>query len=265
LYVSWEKAIGGTGSESAQSIQQTSDGGCVLAGHTSSFGAGGSDIWVLKLDASGDIVWQRTYGGPDDDSAKAIQQTPDGGYIVTGETSSVAAGGTDCLILKLGANGQIPGCSLMGDSDAVVTDISPWEEDANLTVEGAVCEATDTGVTPEDTHAVVTDFCDGSPPYISQKIKPRPCERGQIVRIVGYNFGDTQGDSVVHIGPKKVYGPGHRKIKLWTDTKIKIKVPNYPCSKWEGRDIYLRKVWVTVNGVNSNKKRIRILKPDTCP
>ncbi|MBW1744396.1 MAG: PKD domain-containing protein, partial [Deltaproteobacteria bacterium] len=102
-------------------------------------------------------------------------------------------------------------------------------------------------------------------PYISEMIEPRPCERGDIIRIIGYNFGDTQGDSTVHFGATKIYGPGHQKIKLWTDTKIKVKVPKYNCSYWEGKEIYKKNVWVTVDGVDSNKRRIRILKPDTCP
>ena len=57
-----------------------------MAGHTTSFGAGGSDAWVLKLDASGKLTWQKTYGGSLDEYARAIQQTQDGGYIVAGDT-----------------------------------------------------------------------------------------------------------------------------------------------------------------------------------
>jgi len=100
---------------------------------------------------------------------------------------------------------------------------------------------------------------------VIDRVRPRPCERGDIVRIEGYSFGDTQGDSVVHWGATKVYGPGHQKIKLWTDTKIKVKVPSYNCSYWEGKEIYKKKVWVTVDGLDSNKRTARILKPDTCP
>ena len=68
----------------ANSIQQTSDGGYIVAGETMSFGAGGSDAWVLKLDGNGNVQWQKTYGGTGNDYANSIQQTSDGGYIVAG-------------------------------------------------------------------------------------------------------------------------------------------------------------------------------------
>ena len=101
----WAKTWG-SGSESVSSIQQTADGGYIVAGSTSSFGAGGSNVWVLKLAATGTPEWQNTYGGSDDDSASSIQQTSDGGYIVAGSTSSFGAGG-DAWVIKLYGNGQV--------------------------------------------------------------------------------------------------------------------------------------------------------------
>jgi hypothetical protein len=68
----------------AQSIQQTSDGGFVVAGFTASFGAGLRDFWVLKLDASGSVAWQKTYGDANSDEAYAVQQTSDGGFTSWG-------------------------------------------------------------------------------------------------------------------------------------------------------------------------------------
>ncbi len=72
--------------DEAYSIQQTSDGGYIVAGYTYFFGAGGWDAWIIKLDAKGNVQWQKTYGGKDDDEAYSIQQTSDGGYIVAGYT-----------------------------------------------------------------------------------------------------------------------------------------------------------------------------------
>ncbi len=89
-------------------------------------------------------------------------------------------------------------------------------------------------------------------------------EPGKIIRIIGSGFGATQGDSVVRIGPK-VFGPGHTRIKLWTDTKIKIRLPKWKCTWFKGNDFRRRNIWVTVGGVDSNKKRRKIFKPDTCP
>jgi len=103
----WAKTYGGSSSDYAYSIQQTSDGGYIVVGETWSFGAGSGDIWVLKLDANGTVVWQKTYGGSDYETAYSIQQTSDGGYIVAGETYSFGTGYFDIWVLKLDANGTV--------------------------------------------------------------------------------------------------------------------------------------------------------------
>ena len=100
--VQWQKTYGGTNSDWAYSIQQTSDGGYILAGMTDSFGAGHYDAWVLKLDGNGNVQWEKTYGGTNDDYAYSIQQTSDGGYIVVGGAGSVGA-----WVLKLDGNGNV--------------------------------------------------------------------------------------------------------------------------------------------------------------
>jgi len=106
----WAKAYGGNSWDSAfsvHSVRQTSDGGFIVAGYTDSFGAGSSDFWVLKLDADGNVSWQKTYGGSSYDHAESIQQTADGGYIVAGRTNSFGAGNYDLLVLKLDASGNV--------------------------------------------------------------------------------------------------------------------------------------------------------------
>lgn len=104
----------------------------------------------------------------------------------------------------------------------------------------------------------------GEPLPIIKRVRPRLREPGQPITIIGCGFGDTQGDSVVHIYPK-VLDSGHKKIRLWTDTKIKVKLPKYKC-KWFGdRDYRRRKVWVTVAGTDSNIKRVKVIKPGVCP
>ncbi|MDI6755314.1 MAG: hypothetical protein QME78_13085 [Thermodesulfobacteriota bacterium] len=103
----WPKTYGGVYRDAAYSIRQTSDGGFIIAGETSSSGAGNADFWILKLNASGDIVWQKTYGGSGDDIARSIQQTSDGGFIVAGETYSSGAGSSDFWVLKIDGNGNV--------------------------------------------------------------------------------------------------------------------------------------------------------------
>lgn len=113
----WAKTYGGSGLEYAHSIQQTNDGGYIVAGVTKSYGAGSSDFWVLKLDTDGNIVWQKTYGDSDMESALSIQQTSDGGYIVAGNTTSFptgtppygpgSPGSSDYWVLKLDSSGNV--------------------------------------------------------------------------------------------------------------------------------------------------------------
>jgi hypothetical protein len=107
LSAQWARTYGGSKDDYANIIQQTSDGGYIVAGLTSSFGAGNFDVWVLKLSSDGNIEWQRTYGGNDYDNARFLQQTGDGGYIVGGYTASFGAGYYDVWILKLSSAGNI--------------------------------------------------------------------------------------------------------------------------------------------------------------
>lgn len=104
--VEWQKTYKGSDNDNSSYIQQTLDGGYILTGSTMSPGAG-NDVLVLKLSPLGDIDWQRTYGGSDNDSAYYIQQSSDGGYIVGGNTLSFGAGEEDCWILKLDQYGDI--------------------------------------------------------------------------------------------------------------------------------------------------------------
>jgi len=102
----WEKTYGGSSSDYAYSIQQTKEGGYIVAGWTSSFGSGGRDVYIIKLDENGNKLWEETFGGSYNDEAYSIQQTTDGGYIVAGGTSSFGAGENDVYIIKLDENGN---------------------------------------------------------------------------------------------------------------------------------------------------------------
>lgn len=105
--VIWQKSYGGTNSDYARSVKQTSDSGYIAAGSTSSFGAGGSDAWIIKLDSTGTIIWQRAYGGVNSDEAYSVLQDSDGSYIIAGRTNSFGAGLYDFWLLKIDSNGNI--------------------------------------------------------------------------------------------------------------------------------------------------------------
>ncbi len=124
--IQWQNTIGGVADDFVYSVQQTLDGGYIVAGYSNSGisgdktepNIGSYDFWVLKLDASGNIVWQNTIGGTLNDQATCIRQTSDLGYIVVGFSCSNATGDktemnqgptttTDYWVLKLDASGNI--------------------------------------------------------------------------------------------------------------------------------------------------------------
>ncbi len=103
----WQKTFGGNGFDTVNSVKQTTNGGYIVAGFTNSFGAGGYDVYILKLDSDENLVWQKTFGGNGDDYAWPVKQTTDGGYIVAGYTTSFGTGNLDVYILKLNSDGSL--------------------------------------------------------------------------------------------------------------------------------------------------------------
>jgi uncharacterized delta-60 repeat protein len=428
--VAWQKTYGGLALDGASSITPTVDGGYVVAGATTSFGQGDYDTWLIKLNADGTVVWEKTYGGSEDEQAMDIRQSADG-YVVAGWTESFGEGYNnfpDVWVLSVDLNGEIPGCTAMGTSAATVTDtavapvdtsalvlntyllplitsLDPFDTDVetstvctsaqvsqadftgdptsgtiplfvqftdqstgtvtdwlwdfgdgdtsteqhpshtysvenlytvSLTTDGPdgidietktnyidVQHFADFAGSPEHGNAPLTvyfldgstgdpfawlwDFGDGwtstkrnpthvyfgaanytvsltatnadgqdtitKPDYISvpaygvpyiKRLYPVSPKPKKFVNIIGYNFGDTPDDVIVHFGPKTYDGTSSR-IKEWTNKKIRIRVPGYGCNWFNGEPSRTRKVWVTVNGVDSNKYKFEVLKPITCP
>jgi hypothetical protein len=102
----WSRTYGGPSTEGGYSVQQTTDGGYIIAGNTDSYGTGGDNVYLIKTNAQGDTLWTRTYGGEDQDEAYSVAQTSDGGYIIAGKTHSFGAGGEDVYLLRIDASGD---------------------------------------------------------------------------------------------------------------------------------------------------------------
>jgi len=117
----WQKVLGGSGFDAGRSIEQSVDDGYILAGSTTSDDTGdvgsnngGSAIWVVKLNPSGDLQWQKVLGGNGFDAGRSIEQSKDNGYILAGNTNSDNSGdvgsnhgGSALWVVKLNQVGDI--------------------------------------------------------------------------------------------------------------------------------------------------------------
>ncbi|NOR45319.1 MAG: hypothetical protein GQ534_07000, partial [Candidatus Delongbacteria bacterium] len=102
----WNSIIDGQFNDKAFEVQETIDGGFIIAGQTLSFGGGENDFWLIKTDSNGNELWDKTVGGPSDDFAYSVEQTSDGGYVMAGTTSSYGAGGMDVWLIKTDSYGN---------------------------------------------------------------------------------------------------------------------------------------------------------------
>ncbi len=102
----WTRSIGGLYSEEAQNLLINRHDELILIGTTSTFGAGGFDLYLLKLNAAGDLLWDTTYGGSRDEQGYGLAEMPDGGYAICGWTNSYGAGAEDVYLLRVTATGD---------------------------------------------------------------------------------------------------------------------------------------------------------------
>lgn len=120
----WLKTYGGANYEEGYLVQQTNDGGFIVAGETQSFGAGDTDGWLVKTNSQGDTMWTQVFGGLERDFLSSVKQTPDNGYLLAGATESSGAGSFDGWLIKTDSQGNTIWSKVYGgENDDAIYDI----------------------------------------------------------------------------------------------------------------------------------------------
>lgn len=112
----WTKLVGGADNEVGMDVEQTHDNGYILTGRTKSFGTGDYDIYLIRLDSIGNVVWSKTYGEVSTDIGYVVEQTVDHGFIVAGQLQYPASGNIDACIIKVDSVGDVLWSKLIGSS-----------------------------------------------------------------------------------------------------------------------------------------------------
>lgn len=105
--IQWQKSFGGLGEDTAFGLVEDKIGGYIVAGYTSSYGAGDRDMWLIRIDSYGNLDWTQTFGGKNEDVATSLIKVNDGGYILAGYTSSYGAGDKDLWLVKTSPSGDL--------------------------------------------------------------------------------------------------------------------------------------------------------------
>jgi hypothetical protein len=113
----WTRTYGGRDFERGHAIVRTQDGGYIIGGYTTSFGAGGRDVYLVRTDSDGDTIWTRTYGGSDSDVANAVVNTSDGGFLAVGYTYSYGLGGRNAYLVRTDPHGDTLWTKTYGGND----------------------------------------------------------------------------------------------------------------------------------------------------
>ena len=157
--IAWQKTYGGSEDDFALKLKLAESGGFLLSGYTLSFGAGSHDGWFLKLDGSGNVLWQKSYGGGNYDVGNTpAVETGDGSFLLAGTTSSFGLD-RETWVLKLGETGDIPDCGLVGSSDATVGNSTAVVENSSAVVQTTMIEPADSDAAPQDAPTQVSVIC----------------------------------------------------------------------------------------------------------
>ncbi len=170
--VVWQKTygVGSGGFEAFHTVVPATDGGVVVGGSSGSYGAGSGDAWLLRIDSSGGIVWQKTYGGTGMDSIEGLVAASDGGYFAAAYTESAGAGNNDLWALKVDGNGDIGSvCSYVGTSTATPADQTVTVASPAATTWTTTMAVADSAATVTNTASTTDTQCSGA---VSVSVSP---------------------------------------------------------------------------------------------
>jgi hypothetical protein len=197
----WTRTLGGTNSDKGYSVQQTSDGGYIIAGLTFSFGVGNNDLYLIRTNTNGDTLWTKTFGGTGYDGARSVHQTSDGGFIITGGIDSVGVGSDVCLI-KTDSNGDPGWIKVFGDiGDEIGYDVKQTT-DGGYIISGSTNSF---GAGTTDTYLIKTDS-NGN--LIWSKTF------GDASTDVGYSVQQTTDGGYIIAGYTYSFGAGYSDVYL---------------------------------------------------
>ncbi len=151
----WSQNYGGLNNDVAREVQQTSDGGYIITGVTESFGNGYIDVYLIKVDSAGVIEWYNTFGGSGDDRGECVQQTNDGGFIISGITNSFGAGEYDIYLIKVDSNGFEQWTKTFGDTTSDISNFVQQTSDGGYILTGQK-GGTDSSSTNNYNHDIYT-------------------------------------------------------------------------------------------------------------
>ena len=214
----WSQTFGGIIDDWGMSIQQTTDGGYIITGYTRSFGNGGDDVYLIKTDDNGVEQWSQTFGGTGDDYCSSVQQTNDGGYIITGETYSIVNGSYDVYLIKTDGNGIEQWNQTFGGASY------DWGNSVQQTNDGGYIIAGETysyGNGDYDVYLIKTDGYGveqwnqtfGGANNDAAKFVQQTTDGGYIITGETYSYGNGNGYSDVYL--IKTDGNG---VELWSQT-----------------------------------------------